>query len=361
MKPSCVIVWGTRVIRSALKSDELVTTLPRAAYTTARTFGRTAVFEFDAHLSRLVQSSALMQAALGSEGSATHGPPSRETLAPLLRSTLATAIRASDVPRGDDATAAAAAESSDPTHNVGELKLTCILAWGAAVPTVQAALASLSAAADDPTPDAEAAPPLLLVVHATPLAPRHLPPIRVLALGAPRSNAEAKDSEWVRARRGLEAMLAARGLEEAILSAAPATGGGGGLAALEGTQTNFFVVRVSDGAVQTAGEGVLCGTVRAAVLDACARAGIPVVLSPPLLSEGAAGGWRAAFLTSTSRLVLPVDEVLLPQQPEGPPAAGDAAPPPELCVALGSATDPTVQLLARAVLEHVGARSEAVL
>lgn len=90
---------------------------------------------------------------------------------------------------------------------------------------------------------------------------------------------------------------------------------------LEGTQTNFFAVR--GGTLLTAGDGlVLGGTVRRLVLEVCAREGVPVAHEAPSLSAlrpdgaaaSAAGGpagadWDAAFLTSTSRLVLPIDEI----------------------------------------------------
>ncbi len=47
----------------------------------------------------------------------------------------------------------------------------------------------------------------------------------------------------------------------------------------EGLSSNFAAV--IDGAVHTAGEGILLGTVRQVVLDVCEQQGIPVVLQPP--------------------------------------------------------------------------------
>ena len=83
---------------------------------------------------------------------------------------------------------------------------------------------------------------------------------------------------------------------------------------LEGTQTNFFAV--VNGALHTAGEGVLEGTVRRLALEVCSREGIEVVLRPPRLAELA--DWEGALISSTSRLLLPVDEVYVPR--EGEPA-----------------------------------------
>ena len=68
------------------------------------------------------------------------------------------------------------------------------------------------------------------------------------------------------------------------------------------------------GVVRTAGEGMLAGTVRALALDACAEAGLRVELAAPRLDALRAGTWREVFLTSTSRLVLPVDVVHVPAQ-----------------------------------------------
>jgi branched-subunit amino acid aminotransferase/4-amino-4-deoxychorismate lyase len=76
-------------------------------------------------------------------------------------------------------------------------------------------------------------------------------------------------------------------------------------AVLEGSQTNFFAI--VGGTVHTAGEGVLAGTVRRLTLEVCEREGIPVVLSPPRLAD-AAEKWEGAMISSTSRLLLPIDE-----------------------------------------------------
>lgn len=61
--------------------------------------------------------------------------------------------------------------------------------------------------------------------------------------------------------------------------------------------SNFFAVL--GGAVHTAGEGVLEGTVRQVALDVAAREGIPVVLQPPSLKVGVVGGPLGVALLST--------------------------------------------------------------
>jgi branched-subunit amino acid aminotransferase/4-amino-4-deoxychorismate lyase len=47
-------------------------------------------------------------------------------------------------------------------------------------------------------------------------------------------------------------------------------------------------------------------------VQVCAERGVPVVLRAPLLSE--LGSWQGAFISSTSRLLLPVCEVAYQDQ-----------------------------------------------
>ena len=52
---------------------------------------------------------------------------------------------------------------------------------------------------------------------------------------------------------------------------------------MEGSQTNFYAI--VDGALVTAGEGILMGTVRRLALEVCERERIPVVLEAPDLKD----------------------------------------------------------------------------
>ena len=163
-------------------------------------------------------------------------------------------------------------QGQHPTFD-GEMKLTVLITW-----------------ADD-----GAEHEILTHVAALPERPPH--PVKLQIMGAPRTNAAAKDSEWIRQRKPLEAMKR-DDVNEGILE-----GEGGEL--MEGLSSNFFAIK--DGTVYTAGEGVLLGTVREVVIEACKREGIPVVLQPPNAADVA--DWDGAFVSSTSRLVLPVDEI----------------------------------------------------
>jgi branched-subunit amino acid aminotransferase/4-amino-4-deoxychorismate lyase len=81
---------------------------------------------------------------------------------------------------------------------------------------------------------------------------------------------------------------------------------------LEGSQTNFYAVK--GGVVQTAGEGVLEGTVRRLLLEVCEREGVEVELRPPDVSE--VEEWEGCMISSTSRLLLPVDNLYSPKEGE---------------------------------------------
>ena len=283
----------------SLAADALLRLAPRGAYTTARTNAhRARVFELETHVTRLAQSAQLMMESEGGVQGLS------ELTSPVhLRPAILQALRSVVSAWGGGAPSAGAG-SQAPQEGAGpELKLTILLVWGSArvAAAYSAAGAALEAEAPLSAAAALAAPPApwALLAHATALPPRRSPPIRALVLGAPRELAAAKDSEWVRARTALEA---ARGADEEEVLLLDAEG-----CITEGTQTNLFVVD-AHGTLCTAPEGaVLGGTVRRLVLELCAREGIPVSLRAPALAD--AGSWAGAFLTSTSRLVLPLDEL----------------------------------------------------
>lgn len=272
--------------------------------------GGTSVFELSFHIKRLADSAALMMQAdaagtAGEGGAAATAKDAMDVgqLRPRLLASLRAAVQAYR----------AAAGEAD-----GELRLTVLLTWAGCQ---QAQQGPGGAASNGGPPDAassagSATAVADIFVHVGPLPPRAQPPVRVVMRGSPRQNAAAKDSEWVRQRKALEAGLPAD-VNEAIL-----VGKGGSL--YEGLTSNFFAVM--DGTVYTAGEGVLAGTVREVALAVARREGIPVVLEPPRLAD--LNRWEGCFITSTSRLLLPVDEASVFVEPslsaEGA-AAGAAA------------------------------------
>ena len=76
----------------------------------------------------------------------------------------------------------------------------------------------------------------------------------------------------------------------------------------EGASCNLFVIR--DGTLFTAPlESVLPGTMQRVLEQVCEEQGIPVVYDFPKCTE--VDRWDAAFLTSTSRVLVPIERVLL--------------------------------------------------
>ena len=81
---------------------------------------------------------------------------------------------------------------------------------------------------------------------------------------------------------------------------------------MEGVSSNVFAL--IDGEVYTAEEGVLHGSVRDTVLAACRENGVTVHLTPPPGgARGVAEGWEGALISSTSRLAIPLDAILVPR------------------------------------------------
>ncbi|KAJ2785276.1 hypothetical protein H4R18_000600 [Coemansia javaensis] len=130
-----------------------------------------------------------------------------------------------------------------------------------------------------------------------------------------REHPEAKSLQWVHEREALERLIVPP-VDDVVLvddaaAAAPRF--------YEGTSSNFFVVRrVARGRqpefrdfelLAAPLDCVLLGTVMRLVLRICRRDGIPVVHDGGASAAGMAD-WAGAFISSTSRLVLPVERIL---------------------------------------------------
>lgn len=116
---------------------------------------------------------------------------------------------------------------------------------------------------------------------------------------AGRERAHVKDSAWAAEARVLRA-AAPEGAEEVVMEGADGRIG-------EGLSSNFFAVL--RGEVWTAEDGVLAGTVRSLVLDACRDLGVPVRLEGPRAADAAS--FEGALVSSTSRLALPLARLQL--------------------------------------------------
>jgi len=312
-----------RVVATTAK--EWLATAPRGAYTTARTVGRDRVLLFSTHIERLASSAASM-GALNEE----LGPPPAEITDPAALHLLveqqvgagldcffAQPAAAQVLQRQAEAVAAGASDAGagdapEKATNGLEARITVLLSWGALAGEGGAGGAGDGA--------------FECFTHIAALPPRNPPPVHAVARRAARHNATAKDSQWIAQRK---ALARPEGAEEVLLimdevegEGATAAGSGGegageGTCAagvvLEGTQTNFFAAM--GGKLYTAEDGVLSGTVRRMVLHECTDNGIEVVRSPPRLAD--AHKWDGAFICSTSRLVMPLDSILLPSEVTG--------------------------------------------
>ncbi|CAH0493160.1 unnamed protein product [Peronospora farinosa] len=231
---------------------------PRGAYTAARTVQQTKIFDYEAHICRLVESTIAMQTE-------------KQLLVP-------SAVEKELRPRTEE-TMNAAMQAFKSLYEVDkdqEYKINVLVC-----PTNGDTMSGQILADKD------------VFCHVGLLPPLRSEMVKLEVAGLPRCNAAAKDSAWVKERKAIYDRMAPD-VEEVILMD-PAT-----RHLLEGSQTNFYAIQ--DGAVVTAEEGILKGTVRSLVLEICAENGIPVELKPPTVDD--VEKWQGCFISSTSRLVL---------------------------------------------------------
>ena len=110
--------------------------------------------------------------------------------------------------------------------NSGEMKITLLSTWPEASGTFDDAMVAKGDAQEEQGE---------LYAHISALGPRPVKPVKVYVAGAPRSNAVAKDSEWVRQREAIVAG-APEGVNEVVL-ADDDTG-----EMYEGSTSNFFAI-----------------------------------------------------------------------------------------------------------------------
>eukprot|EP01118_Nematostelium_gracile_P017889 TRINITY_DN7784_c0_g1_i1.p1 TRINITY_DN7784_c0_g1~~TRINITY_DN7784_c0_g1_i1.p1 ORF type:complete len:301 (-),score=70.17 TRINITY_DN7784_c0_g1_i1:46-948(-) len=244
--------------RSALKDqyktfDELLSAHPRGAYSTGRTVDRDSVLEFPFHVERLTKSyNSIFEENL-----------TKENLSPILMESLRYGVNTfKDTFK----------ESKE------EMKLTMFI-----------------------TKETENQTTSLFTL----VAPLGLFPdsVNVEIRRAERHNPTVKDSRWIESRKTLE-QKKAKDVNEVLLENEDGE-------LLEGTQTNFFALN-KEGVLLTAGDDrVLPGTIRNLILHICKEKNIAIKMEAPNVKD--INNWDSCFLSSSSRLILPIHEMRLPE------------------------------------------------
>ncbi|KAI8384295.1 aminotransferase [Radiomyces spectabilis] len=145
--------------------------------------------------------------------------------------------------------------------------------------------------------------------HFAPLVTPKKHRVKVEIENKARKMPEVKDSQWVRERAALE-QHKLHDINEVVL-----TDDDGNL--YEGMASNFFAVRKreTDGksvVMCAALENILLGTVMKIVMAICEEDGIEFQWGFPRLQDARDNRWEGCFLTSTSRLLLPIEALYVP-------------------------------------------------
>lgn len=240
----------------------LLTTRGRGAYTGARTVGRHSVFHWRFHVRRIAQSLRGMIDALH--------PDAAEHSDALLALTDEAQLR----PRLDALAAFALREYAARFDGDEERKIVLLVTL-------------------------EREPQLFCHVSALLDAPK-IPTI-VATVPAHRDNPTAKDTQWVEARLKYQ-------VDPDVTELLLVNDG----VVLEGSSSNFFAVK--DGVVFTASTGMLPGSMQDVLATICPRLDVRIADEAPRIADAAS--WDEAFLTSTSRFVLPIGTIRL-HEPAG--------------------------------------------
>ncbi|KAJ3164590.1 hypothetical protein HDU88_005237 [Geranomyces variabilis] len=166
---------------------------------------------------------------------------------------------------------------------------------------------------------------LVVAAHCDELHQRALSSTCVLVAGAPRVNPTAKGSQWVRTRAPLQTALTPP-YTECILTDASHN-------LYEGLTSNFCVLALPKDDHEpyfacASAQYILMGTILRIVIDGCKQIGVPFRWEFPNVadrygsSEAAAPAgagsvtpssiWGGAFIASTTRGVLPIEEIAFP-------------------------------------------------
>ncbi|KAF9431313.1 hypothetical protein BGZ94_000020 [Podila epigama] len=277
-------------LKSAVPRTEILTTLtsvtsnatllsyPTGSYTGMRTFDMLSIMDFTGHTTRLANS--LQRISFAAEEGAAEDAEVAAGLA-SLRTPEAMKQEATHLVRaGLKAYYKQFTEQGQDLATAGEAKVTVLCTW-----------------------DLKNKAPTLLA-HFEQLKTPKTPRCKVEVHGSPRHNAMAKDSQWVRDREKLENEISKDSNEALLFDESTKH-------IYEGLSSNFFALDRETRTVLTAPlDSVLQGTILKVVLSVCEEYKIPVKFSFPNLDN--IEDYEGAFISSTSRLVLPIKTMVLP-------------------------------------------------
>ncbi|KAF9188474.1 hypothetical protein BGZ51_000563 [Haplosporangium sp. Z 767] len=254
-------------------ANDMLLTYPTGAYTAMRTFGHRGIMDFSGHVARLARSVAQIHFP-GSEQDRAQEDTAVDTRLAAFRDPKTLYPEMKELVR-----AALMMYYGQHTES-GEAKVTVLCTWNVKI--------------NEP----------IFIAHIEPLKAPKEPRCKVLVQGSPRHHATAKDSQWVRDRSVLEAELS-KDMNEALLLDDTTQ------ELYEGLSSNFFALDRTRQTIITAPlDSVLEGTILKVVLAVCEQQKIPVEFKFPTLKS--INDWDGAFITSTSRLVLPIKTMVLP-------------------------------------------------
>ncbi|KAI9275443.1 aminotransferase [Phascolomyces articulosus] len=250
-----------------MNANEFVVSFPRGAYTGMRTVQKTAVVELSSHMKRLTSSLSLIKFV-----------PENHDVEPEYVSNQLRSFR-DPVKLEEKLVSLLKTGLSSFHHEDQETKIMVIVAY--------------SHQEQRPHFAAQFLPLSSPVQHR----------VKVEIENKSREAPVVKDSQWVRDRAGLEKSKA-HDVNEVLL-----TDDSGNL--YEGMSSNFFAVKMDEEGkpiVMCAPlEHVLLGTVMKIVMRVCEKHRIPIEWGFPQIGDARANKWKGCFLTSTSRLLLPIE------------------------------------------------------
>ncbi|KAF9938594.1 hypothetical protein BGZ65_012579 [Modicella reniformis] len=302
-------------------STAILLDYPTGAYTGMRTFNRTGIMDLSGHTTRLAASLQQIRFPGISPSSSATGEEAED---PVATKGLA-ALRRTEIMKSETSDLVSAGlkfyykqlkqglqNGELPAATVSETKVTVLCTW-------------------DPVEKQPA-----LIAHFEPLWVPKATRCKVEVHGSPRHHALVKDSQWVRDRKEMEAALEEDSNEALLIDDETQD-------VYEGLSSNFFALDNKRGTILTAPIGtVLQGTIQKVIQDVCSAQNIPIDFIFPNLKH--IDDWEGAFISSTSRLLLPIEKLVL--QDGSIKTFGDS---------------PTIELIRREVLKECHKRVENLI